>query len=80
MIPPRPSDFQNITTLLEAAGTSWEHVVKIGIFLDDMNNFAELNQVYLGYVKEPYPARTTAQSNLGDKVLAVDCIALVPTE
>lgn len=70
--------FQNITTLLEEAGTSWEHAVKVTVFLEDMNNFSILNEVYQQFAVEPYPARTTAQSNLGRAALSVDCIALVP--
>lgn len=70
--------FRNITVILEEAGTSWDQVVKIGVLLDDMDNFAVMNEIYAGYVQEPFPARTTAQSNIGDKAILVDCIALVP--
>lgn len=70
--------FRNITTILEEAGTSWDQVVKIGVLLDDMDSFATMNEIYAEYVQEPFPARTTAQSNIGDKAILVDCIALVP--
>ncbi|MBV7328729.1 hypothetical protein KFU94_10805 [Chloroflexi bacterium TSY] len=43
-----------------------------------MDDFPVLNEVYEQFAVEPYPARTTAQSNLGRAALSVDCIALVP--
>ena len=71
--------FENITVLLEAAGTSWANVVRVGVFLSDMGNFAAMNEVYGTYVKEPYPARTTVQAQLpGGIGVEIDCIAVVP--
>lgn len=72
----------NVTALLQAAGTSWEHVVRVGIFLADMGNFAELNEIYKQYVKTPYPARTTVQATLPlpTMQIEIDCIALVPQD
>lgn len=70
--------FQNIGTLLEAAGTSWEHVVKVNAYLADMGHFPEFNEVYKRYLREPYPARTTVQSDLPKIAIEVDCIAVVP--
>ena len=69
---------ENITSLLEAGNTSWDNVVKVTLFLEDMANFAEFNELYAQYVTKPYPARTVAQSNLTIAAVAVDCIALVP--
>jgi 2-iminobutanoate/2-iminopropanoate deaminase len=72
--------FENLKTLLEAAGTSWEHVVRVGIFLADMSYFAEMNGIYQRYLTKPYPARTTVQAVLpgGKMLIEVDCIAVVP--
>jgi 2-iminobutanoate/2-iminopropanoate deaminase len=71
--------FQNIQTLLEAAGTSWEHALKVGVFLANLDDFAEMNEVYAQYVTAPFPARTTVGSALlGGIAIEVDCIALVP--
>ena len=73
--------FDNITTLLEAAGTSWKHVVKVGVFLADLKNFSEMNDIYKTYLTEPYPARTTVQAGLPiDMLIEVDCMAIVPQE
>ena len=70
--------FDNLTILLEAAGTSWEHVTKVGVFLADLSDFAEMNEVYEQYVTKPYPARTTVGCQLPNIMLEVDCIAVVP--
>ena len=72
--------FENLKTLLEAAGTSWEHVVRVGIFLADMAYFPEMNGIYQRYLTKPYPARTTVQAGLpgGKMLIEVDCIAVVP--
>jgi 2-iminobutanoate/2-iminopropanoate deaminase len=70
--------FENITVLLEAAGTSWANVVRVGVFLSDIRNFAAMNEVYKTYVTEPYPARTTVQAQLpGGIGVEIDCIAVV---
>ena len=70
--------FRNISAILEAAGTPWEHVVKVSAFLADFDDFAEFNEVYQQYVKEPYPARTTVQAGLRRIAIEVDCIAVIP--
>jgi 2-iminobutanoate/2-iminopropanoate deaminase len=50
---------ENAKAILEAAGLTFAHVVKTTIFLTDMADFAAVNEVYKGYVAEPYPARST---------------------
>lgn len=73
--------FDNVTVLLEAAGTSWAYALKVGIYLADISNFGEMNQIYKEYLTEPYPARTTIQAVLPPGAgIEVDCIALVPEE
>jgi 2-iminobutanoate/2-iminopropanoate deaminase len=73
--------FNNITVLLEAAGTSWANVTKVSVFLADMDNFAEMNQIYQKYAVKPYPARTTVQSGLVPGMeIEVDCIAILTEE
>ena len=53
---------QNIQILLEAAGTSMAKVVKTTIYLQDMANFAAMNEVYGSYIEGIPPARTTIQA------------------
>ena len=73
--------FDNVTTLLEASGTSWAHVVRVGVFLADLDNFGQMNEIYKAYLTEPYPARTTVEVGLpGGMEIEVDCIALIPQE
>lgn len=73
--------FDNVTTLLQAAGTSWKNAVKVGVFLSDLNNFGKMNDIYKNYLTEPYPARTTVQAGLPPQMLIeVDCIAIVPED
>jgi len=50
---------QNLAAVLQAAGTSFERVVKTTIFLVDMADFAAVNEVYARYLSPPYPARST---------------------
>jgi len=69
----------NMSALLEAAGTSWDLVLKVGVFLADLADFGEMNEIYATYLNQPYPARTTVQAGLPPGMLIeVDCIALVP--
>jgi 2-iminobutanoate/2-iminopropanoate deaminase len=70
--------FKNVGALLEAAGTSWQHVVKVTVVLADFGNFAAMNQVYANYVTEPFPARTTLEAKIGTSAIGVDCIAVIP--
>ncbi len=70
--------FDNISALLAAAGTSWANAVKVTVYLADFADFAAMNEVYATYVQEPYPARTTVHSKIGQSLVAVDCIAIVP--
>ena len=51
----------NMRLTLEAAGLSMENVMKTTIFLQDMNDFGAVNEVYAEYFSEPYPARSTVQ-------------------
>jgi 2-iminobutanoate/2-iminopropanoate deaminase len=73
--------FKNLTTLLEAAGTSWSQVVKVGVFLADLGNFGQMNEIYKEFLTKPYPARTTVEAGLPPGMLIeVDCIAVVSEE
>jgi 2-iminobutanoate/2-iminopropanoate deaminase len=72
--------FDNITRLLQATGTDWEHVVRVGLFLSDLRLFNAMNDIYREYVREPLPVRTTVQVGLPPGVLIeADCIAGVHT-
>jgi len=53
--------FRNITAILEAAGSSLQHVLRCGVFIVDMREFAEMNAVYERMFTGHRPARTTVQ-------------------
>jgi len=69
--------FENLKTVLKAAGSSLDKVVKCNVYLRDINDFAAMNEVYRTYFETPYPARTTIQAGalpLGFAV-EIECIA-----
>jgi len=70
---------KNIGAVLRAAGSSFDQVVKTTIFLQDMNDFNKLNEVYAEFFKSPFPARATVQvARLPrDARVEIEAIALV---
>lgn len=48
----------NLKNILEAEGTDMAHVVKTTVFLADMGDFADMNEVYAQFFQAPYPARS----------------------
>jgi len=49
----------NIRAVLRAAGKTLADVVRVGVYLTDLNDFAKMNAVYARQFDAPYPARTT---------------------
>ena len=49
----------NIGLVLKEAGLDFDHVVSVNVYLTDMELFQRMNAVYLTYMKEPRPVRTT---------------------
>src|SRR5687768_1358009 len=70
----------NVARVLEAAGTSLTHVVKVGVFLRDMKDFDAFNRVFRDYFKGVQPARTTVEAAAPRKGVNVeiDAIAWIP--
>lgn len=69
----------NLSAVLEAAGSSWDRVVKVTAFLTDIGDFAEFNDVYAGYVGDEPPARAAfavAALPKGARV-EIECVAAV---
>ena len=68
----------NVTAVLEAAGSSWDQAVKTTIYLTDMDHFGAVNAVYETYLGSTRPARTTvAVAGLPKGALVeVDVVAL----
>jgi 2-iminobutanoate/2-iminopropanoate deaminase len=70
----------NLAAILQAAGASWQDVVKTGVFLKDMNDFATVNGIYARYFDEATaPARACVEvARLPKDVLVeIDCIAVI---
>ncbi len=51
----------NLKNILEAAGSSMDHVLKTTVFLRDINDFARMNAIYAEFFTHNYPARSTVQ-------------------
>lgn len=48
----------NASSILKAAGTDLAHVVKTTVYLDSMDDFAAMNEVYAEFFSHPFPARS----------------------
>ena len=48
----------NAQNILKAAGTDLSHVVKTTVYLNSMDDFAAMNEVYAEFFSQPYPARS----------------------
>ena len=70
---------QNLAAVLSAAGAGLDMVVKTTVFLADMNDFAEMNEVYSRYFNETKPARATVQAARlpRDARVEIECIAVL---
>ncbi len=69
--------FKNVQTILEAAGSSLDDVVKVNAYLTDLTRFAEFNDVYKEFFQDDPPARTTVATALLGILVEVDCIAAI---
>ncbi len=68
---------QNVKAILESAGRNLSNVVKTTVYLRNMKDFAEFNQIYAEYFKENPPARTTVEVSAlpKDALIEIDIIA-----
>ena len=69
--------FENLRAIIQEAGTSFEHVLKLTIYLTDLENFAAVNKVMENYFNEPYPARATVEVSRLPKDVEVEIDAIV---
>jgi 2-iminobutanoate/2-iminopropanoate deaminase len=53
--------FQNLQAVLAEAGVGFSEVVKATVFIKDMNQFAEINEIYASYMGDHKPARSTVE-------------------
>ena len=64
--------FKNLTAVCEEAGGDLSNIVKLNIFLTDLNNFAVLNEIMASYFDQPYPARVAIGVNELPKGVSVE--------
>lgn len=72
---------RNVQSILEAAGSSLQHVLRCGVFLTDMGEFKKMNAVYARMFGDHRPVRTTVQVSklpLEGLRVEIDAIAYVP--
>lgn len=71
---------RNLTAVLAAAGCTLDDVVKVTAHLHNGDtDWPAYNAAYLEFFRPPYPARTTAGSNLGNILVEIDVVAARPT-
>lgn len=74
------SVFQNVRYILEDAGSSWDSLVDVTVFLTNMkDDFATYNRIYAEYFKDNQPCRTTVEVNKLPTPIAIElkCIAMI---
>ena len=74
------SVFENVRIILEEAGSSWDKLVDVTVFLTDMkNDFDNYNKLYSEYFKENQPCRTTVEVSSLPTPIAIElkCIATI---
>ena len=71
---------ENLKAVLGSVQASMDNVVKTTIYLTDMSDFAEMNEAYVKYFKQPRPARTTVAvkelPRIGDTPLKIEIDAI----
>ena len=67
------SVFKNVKTALEEAGSSWDHIVDVTVFLVNMKrDFQTFNRIYAEYFKDNQPCRTTVEINALPSPIAIE--------
>lgn len=66
---------ENIRAILEASGSSLKDVVRVGVFLANIDDFAGMNEVYKEFFPEDPPARTTVGVQIRQIKVEIDCVA-----
>jgi 2-iminobutanoate/2-iminopropanoate deaminase len=68
----------NLRSVVEAAGATMADVVRVGVFLADLDDFAAMNAVYERVFPAPLPARTTVGAQLPGIKVEIDCVVALP--
>ncbi|MGM8366618.1 RidA family protein [Virgibacillus sp. W0181] len=68
---------ENMKAVLEEAGASFAQVAKFTIFINNMDDFATINELYGSYLEKPYPARATVEVSRLPKDVLIEMDAIV---
>ncbi len=70
---------ENIKAIIGSAGGTLDNIVKITLFIKDLNDFAKINEIYNGYFSESKPARTAVEVSRipKDALIGMDAIAVI---
>ncbi|GAA3724472.1 reactive intermediate/imine deaminase [Spinactinospora alkalitolerans] len=71
--------FDNLAAVAEAAGASLADAVRVGVYLRDLGDFAEMNELFGEYFGAEPPARTTLQADLPGFAIEIDAVLYRPT-
>ena len=74
------SVFENVRTIVEEAGSSWDRIVDVTVFLTNMKrDFASYNAIYAEYFRDSRPCRTTVEVNALPTPIAIElkCFATI---
>jgi len=75
------SVFQNVRYILEDAGSSWENIIDVTVYLTNMaNDFASYNRLYAEYFKDNKPCRTTVEVNALPTPIAIELKVIATIE
>ena len=74
--------FGNLRAITLAAGGNLSDIVRLGVFLTDLSNFARFNEIMSEYFTEPYPARAAVQVSALPKggVVEAEAVMIRPSE
>lgn len=69
--------FENLKTVLEAGGSGFDNVLKVNVYLKNMDDFSVMNEIYARHFEEPYPARATVEVARLPRgaLIEIECIA-----
>ena len=71
--------FANLKAILSEAGTDFSQVVKATVFIKDMNQFAQINEIYASYFGDHKPARSTVEVARLPKDVGIEIELIVQT-
>lgn len=66
---------RNVQSIVEWAGSTMDDVVKVSVYLANMQDFDRFNIVYRRFFNAPFPARTCVEAGLGEILVEIDAVA-----